>query len=405
MSQLKSYPQIVIIGAGPAGSICAIELAKRNIPVTLIDKSKFPRDKICGDGLTPDVIFQIGKVSQELLSDLHLIQSKTVSKGAQVYSYTGQKLNFPFVGKFGMVCPRFDFDHLLMSHAKKFDCIHIIENFEVKSITSDVDRYLVNGELQSIPADLIVGADGAQSIVAKSMANKKLDRESYCAGLRVYYENMDDLDKDNCIELFTFKHLPMSYFWIFPLANKKVNVGIGMRSDYISKHKVNLKKELNELIQAHPILSMRFKQASPLETIKGFGLPLCTKKSSISGQGYLLVGDAASLIDPLSGEGIGSAIRSGRIAAEYIINSIDEQLAFTAITNKKYDQMIYRKMWSEFRTSKLLVNLFRHPTLLDFTIKTIHHNKSLKKMIETMDSLEIRKQMTRPQFYWNLMFK
>ena len=91
----------------------------------------------------------------------------------------------------------------------------------------------------------------------------------------------------------------------------KANVGIGMLSSHISQKKINLKVVLQKLIETHPQLKDRFINAKALESIKGFGLPLGSKKRRLSGDRYVLTGDAASLIDPFSGEGIGNAIRSG----------------------------------------------------------------------------------------------
>ncbi|HBY67892.1 MAG TPA: geranylgeranyl reductase, partial [Flavobacteriaceae bacterium] len=119
-----------------------------------------------------------------------------------------------------------------------------------------------------------------------------------------------------------------------------------------------LKQKFTELIENHPNLKSRFKNAKPLETIKGFGLRLGSKKKQLSGDHFLLLGDAANLIDPFTGEGIGNAIRSGRIAAEHIKKAFKER-RFDADFNKKYDTNIYQAMWNELRVSKSLQNLLK----------------------------------------------
>ena len=166
---------------------------------------------------------------------------------------------------------------------------------------------------------MIIGADGAHSVVAKYLGTTTIERKHHSAGLRVYYENITSFHPDRYIELYFFNEILPGYLWIFPLPDNKANVGIGMLSDTITKKKINLRETLEKLMRTHPALKERFQYARPLETVKGFGLPLGSKQRKISGDRILLAGDAASLIDPFSGEGIGNAIRSGRVAAEHVL--------------------------------------------------------------------------------------
>jgi flavin-dependent dehydrogenase len=121
-----------------------------------------------------------------------------------------------------------------------------------------------------------------------------------------------------------------------------------MLSDTISKQKIDLKKSLSAIIQSIPEIAERFKDAEPLEDIKGFGLPLGSKKHKLSGNGFMLCGDAASLIDPFSGEGIETAMESGKFAAEQAIKCFENN-NFAAEYLKQYDERVYRKMWSNFK--------------------------------------------------------
>jgi flavin-dependent dehydrogenase len=116
-------------------------------------------------------------------------------------------------------------------------------------------------------------------------------------------------------------------------------VGLGMLSSEVSKRKVDLKKALHDIIESKPELQVRFKDATPLEKSQGFGLPIGSKKRALSGDRFLLLGDAASLIDPFTGEGIGNALRSGRIAAGHIVKSFDN-LNFSASFHKGYDNTL-----------------------------------------------------------------
>ena len=121
-----------------------------------------------------------------------------------------------------------------------------------------------------------------------------------------------------------------------------------MLSETIAQEKIDLKKSLHDIIHDIPEVWERFKDATPLEEVKGFGLPLGSKQYNLSGERYMLCGDAASLIDPFSGEGIETAMESGKFAAERIIACIKEN-DFSAASLKAYDERVYKKMWANFK--------------------------------------------------------
>ena len=245
----------------------------------------------------------------------------------------------------------------------------------------------------------MLGADGANSFVKRKLQPEPLDGRHHSAGLRVYYKNVTGFSDDNAIELHFYKELLPGYFWMFPLANNEANIGVGMLSSHVGKHKVNLKKLLEKTIASHPNVAHRFKDAEPLETVKGMGLPLGSKKRPISGNRYLLLGDAASLINPLSGEGIGNAIRSGRVAADYLIKAFADN-DFSAKANKAYDKDIYDRMWKELQLNYWLQRVMNNPRLCNFVVDKAFGNESVQKMILSgFDIDNIRNQLKKPSFY------
>ena len=242
--------------------------------------------------------------------------------------------------------------------------------------------------------------------MAKCLGNIEVDKKHYSAGLRVYYENVASFHEDNYIELHFFKDILPGYLWVFPLADNKANVGIGILSSVVSQKKINLKEVLNNLITNNPHLKERFINARPLETVKGFGLPLGSKKRSLSGERFLLTGDAAALIDPFSGEGIGNAIRSGRVSAEHILECFRVN-DFSADFNKAYDKEIYRRMWNEFKISTTLQKLIRYPFFFNFVVKKASQSKYLQQFfIEALANVEKKKKLLlKPSFYYGIFFK
>lgn len=405
---------IVIVGAGPAGIICAMQLAKMDYSIALIEKKKFPRDKTCGDALSLDVINQLVIISDELAIKFKKFTKKIETKGVKIIAPNHQSFDIPFSYKgkkrTAYVSKRIDFDNFLFNELKQYQNIDIFENAKIKKLSVDKNTVSAsfnnhNNKTIHIDTNIIVGADGAQSYIAKKLLNNKADYNHFSAGLRVYYENVKGFNDDNYIELHFLKEILPGYLWIFPLPNNQANVGIGMLSKYVSKKKVNLKNKLENIIKNHPKFKERFKEAKPLETIKGFGLPLGNPKRKISGNRFLLLGDAAGLIDPFSGEGIGNAIRSGRIAANHLDNCYKLK-NFSDKQNTAYDKEIYRLMGKEFTISKNLQNLCQYPKLFNFIVNKANKNDELRNfLIGTMENVEKKKLLTKASFYYRLFFK
>jgi menaquinone-9 beta-reductase len=399
---------VAIIGGGPAGSACAISLANKGLKVALIDKATFPRDKICGDALNIDVINQLKLMGENVLKAFENIPQKTASYGIKIFS-TKASFAMPLyhnkVKSCGYVIKRFDFDDFLFQQAKSCNNIFCFENTCVEKIeqTEEGISFMANNNL--FTTKMLVGADGAHSIVAKTFGLHEVDKNNYSAGLRQYYKNVTGFNDDKMIELHFFKEIAPGYFWMFPMPDGNANIGIGMLSSKISKNKINLKESMNRLITTHPSLVERFTDAESLEAVKGFGLPLGGKKRKLSGNRFLLVGDAASLIDPFSGEGIGNAVRSGRTAADHIIYCFKEN-NFSAVFNKAYDKSIYQKMEKEFKLSKLLLRIAQWPRFCNFIIKKASEVRYIgNQLIEALASISKRGKLLRqPSFYLRLFF-
>ena len=401
---------VIIVGAGPAGSASAIKMAGSGLNIALLDKADFPRDKTCGDALSVDVINQLAMLSETLRDEFMSSINKMPSYGVKIFSPNHRHVDIPFIYQneksCGYISPRMNFDNLLFQHAKKYSNIHVFENCTVTNVIKKDNKVELETSLGKYEANIVIGADGAHSVVNKFLGNVKVEKQHYSAGLRVYYEGVTSFHEENYIELHFFKDILPGYLWVFPLADNKANVGIGMLSSTVSKKKVNLKETLQTLLKTHPHLADRFKNAKPLETVKGYGLPLGSKKRNISGEGFLLTGDAAALIDPFSGEGIANAIRSGRVAAEHVIKCCEEQ-NFSAVFNKAYDKEIYHRMWKEFKISRTLQTLISYPLLFNFVINRANNSKYLQKfLVEALASVEKKKKLlTKPGFYYRMLFK
>ncbi len=396
------------MGAGPAGCACAYALRNESLKIALIDKETFPRDKICGDALSADVVNQLYRMDEALGERFKNFFEKQESHGVRFFAPNGNMLDIDFSnekhgGAAGYISKREHFDNFLFKQVKDLKKIEFFTESKVDRIRVEDDLVkLLVGDTK-LEASMVIGADGAHSIVNKCLGKIKLEKNHYCAGLRQYYTGVKGFHVRGHIELHFIKDVLPGYFWVFPLPNGEANVGLGMLSSEVNRKKINLKAKLKELIEDHPVLKNRFKNAKPLESVKGYGLPIGSKKRPISGEHFLLLGDAASLIDPFTGEGIGNAIRSGRIAADHIINCFKSG-RFDADYNTNYDKVIYHKMWNELRLSRGLQKLLKFPRLFNFVVRKANKNQSVKLLLTSMlDDVDLKKELVKPSFYFKLL--
>jgi flavin-dependent dehydrogenase len=285
----------------------------------------------------------------------------------------------------------------------------VIEGAEIKSVTRVNERIEINytsrGEAKILNCKLLIGAEGDRSLTARLLGGYKVNQKNYSAAVRAYYKGVKGIHAQNFIELHFLKEILPGYFWIFPLPNGEANVGVGIPSHIVSKKKSNLKNEMLRIIREHPVFRERFHDAEMMGEIKGWGLALGSEKRKISGDNFLLTGDAASLIDPFTGEGIGNAMLSGMKAAEQAKRCLSEN-RFDGEFLKQYDENVYRVLWDELSLSTRLQKISRYPWLLNFLFNKATKNKVLRESIPFMfDNLDIRAKLKNPRFYLKLLFK
>jgi geranylgeranyl reductase family protein len=409
----KFETKVCIIGAGPGGAVTAMFLAKKGISCVLIEKECFPRDKICGDALSGKVVSVLKKIDPEIVNALENESSQLGSWGVKFIAPNLKALRVPFKHNFdkksrppGFISKRIDFDNFLIEQAKKFPQIQIIQGTQIDKFEKTEQGFRLqskDGSLE-VSAQLVIAADGAHSSFARLFGKIKMEHKHYSAGIRAYYKNVAGMDADNFIELHFLKDFLPGYFWIFPLPNGMANVGVGMRSDKVSKSKINLKEELKRILVDHPALKERFYKAELIGDIKGFGLPLGSKKRLISGDHFMLIGDAASLIDPFTGEGISNAMISGMHAADQAERCLTEG-KYSAEFMLQYDHKVYARLGQELNISTRMQQLINYPWLFNLVVNKAVKNKELGETISFMfDDLDLRKRLKDPGFYFRLLF-
>ncbi|QKG52054.1 NAD(P)/FAD-dependent oxidoreductase [Hymenobacter sp. BRD67] len=405
---------ICILGAGPGGATAALHLARAGHHCLLLDKATFPRDKICGDALSTKVLVELRRLGAALPAQLTASPMQVPSWGIDFYAPNGRRLHVPFKPRFdkatdqpaGHVAKRADFDNFLVEEVRRRPEIDFRENVDVARTERTADGWQLFDKAGQVVAAcrLLLVANGAQSEFTRKVAGHALDPAHHSAGLRSYYRNVAGLSPDNFIELHFIKEFLPGYLWIFPLPHGQANVGVGMLSKAVTDRKVNLRQRLDEILATHPTLAPRFAHAERLGPVRGFGLPLGSKRRTLSGDSYLLLGDAASLIDPFSGEGISHAMVSGRHAADWAGRAV-AQADFSAGLLSGYDKAVYNRLGQELRVSYALQRLLSFPSLFNFVANRAATNPTLAETLSMMFvDIDLRARLRQPRFYMQLLF-
>jgi len=342
-----------IIGAGPAGATLAHFLAKARIPHVLIDKATFPRDKICGDGITLDVVNVLKRISPALLDQFVAEQEVIPSWGFSFHAPNGREIRHDFKSD--------GFNYAPFYTARRLT----LDDFLVKTLTESYTAFRPQttvkhlhyvdegvqlhlqkhtGEEEELQVKYVIGAEGEKPVVSKHLGLKPYRHKDHLIGaLRVYYRGVEGFHPHQHLEFFFDKRLIPGYFWAFPLSHGEANVGLGMVSREASLKKANLKKLLREVIATNPTIAPMFAQAEPIEKPVGWGLPTMTPARNIAGKRFALIGDAAGMIEPFTGKGIGPGMMSARICSEHLISA----LSANETSLQSYAAHMYRYYKSE----------------------------------------------------------
>lgn len=404
---------VAIIGAGPGGVSAALFLAKKGIRSLLVEKSKFPRDKICGDACSGKVTWVLRKLNDENVDRFYADKTNLPSWGVRFFGSQNNELKVPFKVDYnaeserapGFISKRIDFDQQLITLVKNEPMITLKEDCPINYYQKQQDGIIFGDHKRKLTfkAEVILAGDGAYSLAAKSLMNQEIKDHKNSLGLRAYYTGVEGLDKEGFIELHFLKELLPGYFWIFPLPNGQANVGLGIRSDIQKAKRLNLKEVFEEIIRTNKHVAPRFQNAKLVGKTKLHGLPLGGLES-ISHDRLILLGDAAALIDPFTGEGIGNAMISGMLAAEVVSENYANK-SYSAENLKIYDQRVYKRLGSELKLSQQMQNLTRYPWLFNFVVNKARKNKELQETISCMfESVDIRKKLRNPLFYLRILF-
>lgn len=370
----KAKWDVIISGAGPAGSTCALFLGQAGKKVLLLDQSTFPRDKICADNKTwkcLDIVKELG-----LWKSFQQIPKKEIN-GVLVASPCGNELYTPLWKKdvkekgCWYNVRRMVFDAFLAKAASKNKNVTLKENCKVISPMIEKDQVVgvvfedKKRQRHEVCAQVVVGADGSTSPIANAVGLSPKVKGRYAVNARCYFKNVSGTS-DRC-ELYYLKGICPGYFWIFPVDKGMSNVGIGMRLEDIERQGIDLEQKLWEVIHSERFKD-RFVKAKQLSPVKKWGLSVLGKRRPCSGAGFVLCGDAGTFAMTFSGEGVGPSMRTGKIAAQTIVTALNEN-DVSADSLKRYDDALWKILEPEVKGFKWLEFLILHEKIFDWVTK------------------------------------
>jgi flavin-dependent dehydrogenase len=290
------------------------------------------------------------------------------------------------------------FDAFMLEEVKRLTVGEVYTICQAEAVSRHDEGYIISAGEKQIKADLLIDASGTSSKFITPFVKPKTDAGRTALAVRAYYSGVSNMHESNYIELYFLKGILPGYFWIFPMREGKANVGIGLRKDIVLKKKINLSAVMQEVIKTHPAIAPRFKNAVMMDKPAAYSLPLGNPKSRISGDGYMLAGDAAHLVDRLTGEGVGNALYSGYIAAEQAIDCISRQ-RFDADFMQAYDRRIKRVLGKEMTISRNLQRMLHYPGMVRMLAKRANRNKHVARILSSMyTDLDYRKKLVNPWY-------
>jgi geranylgeranyl reductase family protein len=330
---------VIVVGAGPAGASTAFHLAQAGADVLLLEKAAFPRDKVCGDGLTPRAVKQLVGMGFDLdepgWQKNHGL--RIVGAGHRLELPWPELTDFP---PYGAVRTRLDLDELLARHAQKAGArLH-----ERTSVTGPVvdertgrvagvtarpvdDRGRRVGDDIGYRAPVVVACDGVSARLALSLGLERRDNRPMAVGIRAYYRTPrhDDPWMESWLELWDgapgHSNLLPGYGWIFGAGDGTANVGLGVLNTSSAFQQVDYKQILASWLATTPA-EWGFTDENRVGTIGSAALPMGFNRKPHYTRGMLLVGDAGGMVNPFNGEGIDYALESGELAAHTVLQAL-----------------------------------------------------------------------------------
>jgi geranylgeranyl reductase family protein len=372
---------VIVVGAGPAGSATAFHLATAGLDVLVLEKTRFPREKVCGDGLTPRAVRALTTMGVPIAESDGWLRNK----GLRIIGGGGRiELPWPDLSSypgFGLVRSRLDFDETLARHAQKAGA-RLLEGVNVTGPLLDdrtgriigvTARETANGETREhrFGGRLVVAADGNSSRLSVAMGLAKRDDRPLGVAVRTYYTTPrhDDDYLEAWLDLWDGDKLLPGYGWIFGMGDGTSNVGLGLLNTSEAFGNIDYRAMLRRWLAAMPA-EWGLNEETRTQPVRGAALPMGFNRTPHYTRGVLLAGDSGGMVNPFNGEGIAYALESGEIAARVIVQALARPTAAgTETVLHTYPRQL-KDAWGGYYTlGNTFVRVIGHPAFMRFATR------------------------------------
>ncbi len=378
----ERHADVVIVGAGPAGSTAAAYLARAGMDVVVCEKSAFPREKVCGDGITPRGVKELVSLGVGHPESDGWIRNR----GLRLVGYNRSvEIDWPDVTgvpSYGLVRPRQDFDEVLARHAQRSGATVLERHSVTAPITDDRtgrvsgldvavldERGRKSGQALRVYAPVVIAADGNSSRLGLGIGLAKRDDRPLGVAVRTYFTSPRSNDDylESWLELWDGEprrsnQLP-GYGWIFGVGDGTSNVGLGILSTSSAFGKVDYRDMLLKWLATLPA-HWQFTPEFQVGEIRGAALPMGFNRTPHYHRGVLLIGDAGGMVNPFNGEGIAYAMASARIAAEVTLQAMAKDGMARERALGTYRQAMSAELGAYYALGRIFVRLIGNPRFM-----------------------------------------